>query len=71
MSPDEIRRFGELDIAAAELAGGAYVAPYEDAPDYDIRRLDEYCRARGVSPSDLTEEELKQFVRQDNMESAA
>ena len=71
MTPDEIKQFGELDTAAAELAGGAYVAPYEDAPDYDIRRLDDYCRARGVSPSDLTDEELKQFIRHDSIESAA
>lgn len=35
--------------------------PKEPQPNYRIRDLDHYCKAKGVEPTDLTPEELRQF----------
>lgn len=30
-------------------------------PEYNIRVLDKYCKSKNIDPSELTEDELKQF----------
>ena len=47
----------------AEKAGG-YVDYVSGRPliiDYDYRALSDYCRAKGIKPIELPEEERKQF----------
>jgi hypothetical protein len=58
-----------LDVAAGELTGGIYVQADAALPDYDVRRILDYCKQRGVSPSSLTDEELAGFVRRDRRRS--
>jgi hypothetical protein len=51
-----------LDEAAAKAGG--YVAWYPGKKlvvDYDYHALSNYCRAKGIKPIDLSEEERKQF----------
>lgn len=56
-SPD----LSELD-AAYLLAHGAYAIPMdENGPVHDYRKLLEYCRERGIDPSELSEEEIRKF----------
>ena len=47
----------------AESAGGYvdYVPGRSLVIDYDYRALSDYCRAKGIKPIDLPEEERKQF----------
>jgi len=47
---------------AAERAGG-YLAPPKRPfiQDYDYREMSRYCRNKGVTSDDLSEEELKMF----------
>ncbi len=52
----------KLDDVVSELANGVYVVPFdENAPKYNIPAIDRYCKQKGIDPSDLTDEELKQF----------
>ena len=61
MSEKEIREMKELD-ELAEKAGG-YLAPLSDERTrYDYRKINEYCKERGIEPLDLTIRELNQFV---------
>ena len=32
-----------------------------DGPHYDLRRISAYCDERGIDPSQLSDEKLKQF----------
>ena len=51
-----------LDDLAAKYGG--YVSYTPGKPliiDYDYRAMSDYCRAKGVKPLDLPEEERKQF----------
>ena len=41
--------------------GGILTEPIGQYIAYDFRALDKYCSERGIIPSDLTENELKQF----------
>jgi hypothetical protein len=50
-----------LDDAAGETNGVFAVPIPEDAPMYNIRALDRYCKEKNIDPSNLTEEQLKQF----------
>ena len=54
-------KMSELD-SIADLSGG-YVdfVPFQDL-HYDYRKMLEYCKKKNVSPTDLDEEEIKQFL---------
>lgn len=48
----------------AENEPGFGMIPYwerADGPHYRLRDLDQYCRSRGVAPTDLPAAELEQF----------
>ena len=61
MSEQEIRDLRELD-ELAEKAGG-YVTPMgEDSVHYDFRKINAYCKERGIEPIDLTIREMSQFI---------
>jgi len=53
-------KMSELD-SIADLSGG-YVdnTPFRDL-HYDYRKMLEYCKRKNVSPTDLDEEEIKEF----------
>ncbi|MDR0324786.1 MAG: hypothetical protein LBI19_01655 [Oscillospiraceae bacterium] len=61
LSEKDIRGWNALD-EAAERAGGYLAKPKRPLViDYDYRAISNYCRERGISNEDLTEDELKQF----------
>lgn len=48
-----------LDEAATD---GIFALPGpKERPRHNLRALDQYCEKKGIQPSELTEEELKQF----------
>jgi hypothetical protein len=61
LSEKDIRGWNALD-EAAERAGGYLAKPKRPLIiEYDYRAISNYCRERGISNKDLTEEELKLF----------
>jgi hypothetical protein len=55
------RGWDALDEAAAR-AGGYLAKPKRPLViEYDYRAMTKYCREKGISKMDLTDEELKQF----------
>lgn len=45
------------------LTGGVYVLPQRSGqPQFDIRKIVEYCKDKGIDPSQLSDEELETFV---------
>ena len=61
LSEEEKRGWDALDEAA--VRAGGYLAPPKRplVIDYDYRAMTKYCREKGVSKMDLTEDELKKF----------
>ncbi|MCM3624324.1 hypothetical protein M4D70_19030 [Brevibacillus borstelensis] len=46
-----------------DFPDGVYaVPPSPGEPKIKVRKLSDYCKARGIKPSDLIEEELKEFI---------
>lgn len=60
MSEQDIKDMKELD-ELAERAGG-YVQFGNDKVHYDYRKINQYCKEKGVDPLDLTIRELNRFV---------
>ena len=51
-----------LDEAAAKAGGYVDYSPGRPLTiDYDYRAMSDYCRAKGIKPLDLPEDERKQF----------
>jgi hypothetical protein len=40
---------------------GVYAIPTDTGIKYNVRAIDKYCAEHNLKPSDLTEEQLKQF----------
>jgi hypothetical protein len=60
MSSEDIKNMEELDVAAE---GWLYVNGFLNVPSYNFKKLNEYCKKKGVKrPADLTEEEREMFV---------
>ena len=57
------KRYIALDIAAKD---SRYTDPNANVPDYDLRAIISYCKAKGIETAQLTEEELKPFIRKAN-----
>lgn len=58
-----IKDYGRLDIIVDRIANGCYTLPASpDRPCYDLRKLSEYAKNEGKDPSQLTEEEINQFI---------
>ena len=52
-----------LDEAAAKAGGYVDYAPGRTlVVDYDYRAMSDYCRAKGIKPLDLPDDERKQFA---------
>ncbi|HAJ4019659.1 MULTISPECIES: hypothetical protein [Brevibacillus] len=46
-----------------DFPDGVYAVPrLLGEPKIKVRKLSDYCKAKGVKPSDLSEEELKPFL---------
>ena len=61
LSENEKRGWDALDEAAVR-AGGYLAKPVRPLIiEYDYRAMTKYCREKGISKMDLTEEELKRF----------
>jgi hypothetical protein len=50
-----------IDRIVEQLTNGQYVVSNINSPIYNIKKLSEYCKDHNIKPSDLSEEELKQF----------
>ena len=61
MSEQEVCDMRELDKLAEE--SGGYVTPMgEDNIHYDFRKINAYCKEKGIEPIDLTIREISQFI---------
>jgi hypothetical protein len=61
LSEKTIRGWNALD-EAAERAGGYLAKPKRPLIiEYDYRAMTKYCKEKGISKMDLSEEELKLF----------
>ena len=60
MSEQEIRDMRKLD-EISEKAGG-FVQFGSDKAHYDYRKINQYCKEKGIEPLDLTIRELNRFV---------
>ncbi len=63
------RRTSYLSRSVYRIAEGHFVVPMDpNGPIYNVRELHRYCKARGIDPSKLSDEELRQFeVKKTNM----
>ena len=45
--------------------GGLLTArPDDNLPDYHMRALIDFCKTKGISPEDISEEDLARFIKQ-------
>jgi hypothetical protein len=59
----DLLRLAELDVIVNELANGCYTVPFnQNATNYDIRKLDKWAKEHAKDPSELTDQELEQFI---------
>lgn len=49
----EIKDFDDIGVYAVPLK--------ESEPQYNLRKICEYCKKKGIQANELTDEELKQF----------
>ena len=61
MSEIERKKLFALDDAA-EKAGGYVVNMVNKDVRYDFKRLNNYCKEKGIEPADLTLRELSKFI---------
>jgi hypothetical protein len=60
MTKKQLKNMEDLDLLAE---GWLYVDPYINVPSFNFKKLDAYCKKKGVKqPADLTEEERNQFL---------
>ncbi|MBD8945753.1 MAG: hypothetical protein EGR97_00285 [Clostridiales bacterium] len=61
MSERDLKNMRSLD-EAAEKAGGFVSFLNEKDIRYDIRKINKYCKDKGIEPVDLTIRELNSFI---------
>ena len=61
LSEDKIRGWDALDAAATKARGYLKMPKRPLTIEYDYRAMTKYCKEKGVSKMDLTEEQLKLF----------
>ena len=61
MSEIERKKLFALDDAA-EKAGGYVVNMVDKDVHYDFKKLNNYCKEKGVEPADLPLRELSKFI---------
>lgn len=61
MSEKEIRDMNLLDEIAEKAGGYVSVLSNKDVR-YDYRKIDKYCKEKGIQPIDLTLRELGNFI---------
>jgi hypothetical protein len=64
-SETEKRGWDALDEAALRAGGYLAVPKHPLIIEYDYRAMTKYCREKGLSKMDLSEEELKRFEYSD------
>ena len=62
MTATEKRGWDAIDAEAIKAGGYLAMPKHPLVIEYDYRAMTEYCRERGISKMDLTEEELKLFA---------
>jgi hypothetical protein len=61
MSLDDLKKMRELDETAEK--NGGFTAPISDKDvHYDYRKINRYCKEKGIEPIDMTIRELNQFI---------
>ena len=63
VSQEEIKKLELLDEAAEKAGGFVSLVSGKDI-HYDYRKINEYCKKRGIEPIDLTIRELNSFIVQ-------
>lgn len=59
----KLSRYISLDRIVSNQFNGTYTSPFkQNTIRYNVRKIDSYCRARGIKPENLSKEELKNFV---------
>ena len=61
MTATEKRGWDAIDAEAVKAGGYLAMPKHPLVIEYDYRAMTEYCRERGISKMDLTEDELKLF----------
>ncbi|MBQ7725991.1 MAG: hypothetical protein IJT66_02485 [Clostridia bacterium] len=61
MSHEELEKMRDLDEIAEKAGGFTSTIPPEDI-HYDYRKINQYCREKGIEPVDMTIRELNRFI---------
>lgn len=61
MSERDLKNMRSLDEAAEKAAGFVSFLDEKDIR-YDIRKINKYCKDKGIEPVDLTIRELNSFI---------
>ena len=56
-----LRKKSSKNLSFDEAANGIYTEQAAVKVSYNIKELFDFCRSKGIQPTDLTEEELKRF----------
>lgn len=61
MSKDDLKKMKDLDEAAEKYGG--FTDPASDRNiHYDYRKINDYCKSKGIEPIDMTIRELNEFI---------
>ncbi|MED1951474.1 hypothetical protein [Brevibacillus centrosporus] len=61
----------KIDDCDGDFPDGVYAVPRTPGePRVKVRKLSEYCRVKGIKPSDLSKEEMEQFLVIEEQEKA-
>lgn len=61
MSHDELKKMRDLDEIAEKAGGFTSMIASEDI-HYDYRKINQYCKEKGIEPIDMTIRELNRFI---------
>lgn len=61
MSHEELQKMRELDEIAEKAGGFTSTISSEDI-HYDYRKINQYCKEKGIEPIDMTIRELNHFI---------
>lgn len=61
MSHDELKKMRDLDEIAEKAGGFTSTIASEDI-HYDYRKINQYCKEKGIEPIDMTIRELNRFI---------
>ena len=61
MPREDMRKMRDLDDAAEKYGGFTSPIPQKDT-HYDLRKISEFCKDKGIEPIDMTIRELNRFI---------